>query len=140
MDKQNFENTVKTFFEGMEKVVSTRTVVGDPQFVGDTTIVPLVDVSFGMGAGVSNKDKKNGTAGGMNGKISPSAVLLIKDGTTRLVNVRDQDVISKAVDLVPDVVNRISSIVKDRGHKDPEVSEAVDKVVKAKPEDFEEKL
>lgn len=140
MDKQNFENTVKTFFEGMEKVVSTRTVVGDPQFVGDTTIVPLVDVSFGMGAGVSNKDKKNGTAGGMNGKISPSAVLLIKDGTTRLVNVRDQDVISKAVDLVPDVVNRISSIVKDRGHKDPEVSEAVDKVVKAEPEDFEEKL
>ena len=140
MDKQNFENTVKTLFEGMEKVVSTRTVVGEPQFIGDTTIVPLVDVSFGMGAGFSNKDKKNGTAGGMNGKISPSAVLLIKDGSTRLVNVRDQDVISKAVDLVPDVVNRVSSFMKDRGHRDPEVIEAVDKAVKAEPEDFEENL
>ena len=144
MDKQSFESTVKTIFEGMEKVVSTRTVVGDPQFIGDTTIVPLVDVSFGMGAGFSNKEKKNGTAGGMDGKISPSAVLLIKDGTTRLVNVRDQDVISKAVDLVPDVVNRVSSFIKDRGHEDPVVKEAVDtavnKAVKAEPENFEDKL
>ncbi len=140
MDRQNFESTVKTLFEGMEKVVSTRTVVGEPQIIGDTTIVPLVDVSFGMGAGSSNKDKKTGAAGGMNGKISPSAVLLIKDGTTRLVNVRDQDMITKAVDLVPDVVNRVSSFIKDRGQKDPEVVEAVDIAVKADVEDFEEQL
>ena len=144
MDKQSFENTVNTLFEGMERVVSSRTVVGEPQVIGDTTIVPLVDVSFGMGAGSSNKDKKNGAAGGMNGKISPSAVLLIKDGTTRLVNVRDQDMISKAVDLVPDVVNRVSSFIKDRGNNEPEVREAidtaVDKAVKADPESFEEQV
>ena len=39
--------------------------------------------------------KKNNGAGGMGGKIQPSAVLVIQNGTTKLVNVKNQDGVTK---------------------------------------------
>ena len=57
----------------------------------------------------------------MGGKITPAAVLVIKDGTTRLVNVKSQDGLSKLIDLVPELVNRLKAS-KD---EEPEVKDAV---------------
>ena len=88
---------------------SMMTVVGEPTQIGDTIIVPLVDVSFGVGAGASSQDKKNGGAGGMSGKMSPSAVLVIKNGQVRLVNIKNQDTVNKIVDMVPDLLDRFTS-------------------------------
>lgn len=52
---------------------------------------------------------KNNGAGGLGGKISPSAVLVIKDGNIRLVNVKNQDAVTKVLDMVPDFVNKFTS-------------------------------
>ena len=41
--------------------------------------------------------------------MSPSAVLVIQDGKTRLVNIKNQDTITKILDMVPDVIDRFSS-------------------------------
>jgi uncharacterized spore protein YtfJ len=68
-----------------------------------------VDVSFGVGAGSKAEDRKNRGAGGFGAKMSPSAVLVIKNGTTKLVNIKNQDAITKVLDLVPDVVDRINA-------------------------------
>lgn len=38
--------------------------------------------------------------------MSPSAILVIQNGMTRLVNIRHQDAMTKALDMVPDLVNR----------------------------------
>lgn len=104
MDKLN--TTVESLFKGMESFVSTKTVVGEPTQIGDTIIVPLADVSFGVAAGaVSEADKNNGM-GGMGGKITPSAVLIIKNDSTRLVNIKNQDAITKILDMVPDLLDR----------------------------------
>lgn len=102
----NFQNTVESLFKGMENFITTKTVVGDAITVGDTIILPLVDVSFGVAAAAKNEDKKNNGGGGMGGKISPSAVLVIHDGTTKLVNVKNQDSVTKILDMVPDFVNK----------------------------------
>ena len=79
----------------------------------DTIIIPLVEVSLGIGAGAScgaGKDsRKNGGMGGMSGKMSPSAVLLIKNGQTRLVNIKNQDSVSKVIDMIPDLVDRFTT-------------------------------
>ena len=53
-------------------------------------------------------DKKNNGGGGMGGKIQPSAVLVIKDGTTKLVNVKNQEGITKILDMVPDFVEKFT--------------------------------
>ena len=94
----------------MEGVLSTKTVVGEPTVIGDTTIIPLVDVSFGVaaGAGANNTKNSNSGMGGMGGKMSPSAILVIHDGNTRLINVKDTDVLTKVLDMLPEVVNKIT--------------------------------
>ena len=45
----------------------------------------------------------------MGGKIMPSAVLVIQNGTTKLVNVKNQDGVTKILDMVPDFVNKFTS-------------------------------
>ena len=79
-----------------------------------------MDVSFGVGAGAAASDGKNNGAGGLGGKISPSAVLVIKDGNIRLVNVKNQDALSKLVDMAPGVVNKLNfgAVFSGRNKKD----------------------
>lgn len=95
----NITSVMEALVKGAESVFTTKTVVGEATKIDDTIIIPLVDVSFGIGAGAScgaGKDsRKNGGMGGMSGKMSPSAVLLIKNGQTRLVNIKNQDSASK---------------------------------------------
>jgi len=108
--KNQVENVVDTLLQGMENVINTKTVVGDPMVIGDVTVLPLMDVSFGFGAGAGVSGNKNSSnnAGGIGGKMSPSAVLIIKDGAARVVNVKGQDVLSKLVDMIPDLIDKVN--------------------------------
>ena len=108
MADNSFHTTVESLFKGMDSFITTKTVVGDAIHIGDTIILPLVDVSFGVAAGAFSQDKKNNGAGGMGGKIMPSAVLVIQNGTTKLVNIKNQDGLTKILDMVPDFVNRFT--------------------------------
>ena len=49
-ENSNFRSTVESLFKGMDSFISSKTVVGDAIHIGDTIILPLVDVSFGVGA------------------------------------------------------------------------------------------
>ena len=113
MADNNFKGTVEALFHGMDAVISSRTVVGDAIHINDTIILPLVDVSFAVGAGAFNGDKsgekKEKGAGGLGGRMTPSAALVIQNGTTRLVNIKNQDTITKLLDMVPDVLDRFTS-------------------------------
>ncbi|MCI5622680.1 MULTISPECIES: GerW family sporulation protein [Anaerostipes] len=108
MSKENFNETVSSLFNGMEGFLTSKTVVGEPIYIKDTIILPLVDVSFGMGAGAFEADKKNKSGGGIGGKLTPSAVLVIRDGQTKLVNVKNQETIVKLLDMVPDVIDKFT--------------------------------
>ena len=131
MANNNFDQTVQSLFQGLDHVISTKTVVGEPQVIGDTIILPLVDVSFGMGAGAFTKEKSSNGAGGIGGKMSPSAILVIQNGQTKLVNVRNQDAVTKVLDMVPEAVNKVSSIIRGEGREqDPVVKKAVDEEMK----------
>ena len=109
MADNSFNNTVESLFKGMDSFITTKTVVGDAIHIGDTIILPLVDVSFGVAAGAFSQEKKNNGAGGMGGKINPSAVLVIQNGVTKLVNIKNQDGMTKLLDMVPDFINKFTS-------------------------------
>ena len=126
MVENNLKNTVESLFHGMDSVISSKTVVGEAIHIGDTIIVPFVDVSFGLGAGAFADDKKNKGGGGLGGKMSPSAVLVIQDGKTKLVNIRNQDTITKILDMVPDVIDRFSS-GKEKKMTEEDVVEILEK-------------
>ena len=129
MAENNFKGTVEALFHGMDAVVSSKTVVGDAIHIGDTIILPLVDVSFAVGAGAFNADKKEKGAGGIGGKMTPSAVLVIQSGHTKLVNIKNQDTITKLLDMVPDVMDRFTSRKEDNVTED-DVNKILDEAEK----------
>ncbi len=108
-----FDSTVESLFKGMENFITTKTVVGDAITVDGTIILPLVDVSFGVGAGAAYGDKKNNGGGGMGSKMSPSAVLVIKNGEPKLVNIKEQDGITKILDMVPGIIDKFKKKESD---------------------------
>ena len=129
MSENKFHSTVDALFQGMDAVISSKTVVGEAIHVGDTIILPLVDVSFAVGAGTfknAGKEKNNDMgAGGMGGKITPSAVLVIQNGRTKIVNIQNQDTIAKLIDLVPDVIDRFTD-KKDKKVTEKDIDEMLD--------------
>lgn len=109
-ESQNgFSAAVDALFQGMDHLVATKTVVGDAVKVDDAIILPLMDVTCGMAAGTFAENAKNKGAGGMSAKLSPSAVLVIQNGSTRLVNIKNQNTVNKMLDMVPDLVNRFTN-------------------------------
>ncbi len=119
MSDNSFSTTVASLFQGMDSFITTKTVVGDAVHIGDNIILPMIDVAFGVGAGAFSGENKNNGGGGMGGKITPSAVLVIQNGTTKLVNVKNQDGITKILDMIPDFVNKFTSKEK-QNEADPE--------------------
>lgn len=107
MAENQFPSTVEALFKGMDTFITTKTVVGEPVKIdANTTIIPLVDVSCGMAAGSFAQNTKTNGGGGLSAKMSPSALLVIQNGMTKLVNIKHQDAMTKIIDMVPDVVNR----------------------------------
>lgn len=112
--------------EQLEHFITTKTVVGEPIHIKDTILVPLVDVSFGVAAGATaasklqekKKDREktvdgqsDAGLGGLGARITPSAMLVIQNGTTQLINIKGQDSISKLIDMVPGLVSNIPDLV-----------------------------
>ena len=135
MQDNNFNTTVQSLFKGMDSFITTKTVIGEAVHIGDTIILPLIEVSFGVGDGEFNQEKKNSAGGGLGGRITPSAVLVIQNGNTKLVNVKNQDSITKILDMVPELVDKFTS--KSSAKKS---SEAEDAAKKAAADDLSEKL
>ncbi len=106
-DLDNLKGAIKALFEGADTVFDTKSVVGEPIIVGDTTIIPLVDISFGMGTGGLN-GKSNSYGGGMGAKMEPTAVLIIKENSCRIVDVKNKDGVTRILDMVPDLIDRFT--------------------------------
>ena len=132
-NNNTFEKTVESLFKGMDSFITTKTVVGDAIHIGDTFIIPLVDVCFGVGAGAFSGEKINNGGGGMGGKISPCSILVLQNGTTKLINVKNQDAMTKVLDMVPDIINKFTS-----KKEETPVADAVEAEVKRQEADLTE--
>jgi len=126
-ENNNFVNTAEKLFKGMDTFLTTKTVVGDAvRFEDGTIVLPLVDVSFGVGAGSFNKGGKDSAGGGMSGKMSPSSVLVIQNGHARLVNVKNQDTITKVLDMIPDLIDKFTKDGKTKKDEEKVDKKAVE--------------
>ncbi|MDD3174247.1 MAG: GerW family sporulation protein [Herbinix sp.] len=135
MADNNFNSTVESLFKGMDSFLTTKTVVGDAvKFDDGTMILPLVEVSFGVGAGAFTGEHKNNAGGGMGGKISPSSVLVIQNGSSKLVNIKDQDSVTKILDMVPDLINKFTKNSKKKEEVKEEMDEKVEEVIHSQTE------
>ncbi len=108
----NFNANLDALFSKMENFISSKTVVGEPVTIGDITMLPLIDVSFGIGTGATgnktDKDSKAKNAGGIGAKITPSAILVIQNGTVQLVNVKNTGNVDKLLNMVPGILSKFN--------------------------------
>ncbi len=131
MANTNIDGTINTLLKGMDGFISSKSVVGEPVKVGDTMIIPLLDVNFGMAAGAYTRQEGNNAAGGIGAKMSPAAVLVVSNGTTRLVNLKNQDAVSKIIDMAPEVIDKVTSLFKkEKTEEEIEVEKAVEEASK----------
>ncbi|WP_312044647.1 GerW family sporulation protein [Anaerotignum sp.] len=116
---KDFKESVDVLFNKVEDLVSTKTVVGEAITIGDITLLPLIEVAVGAGAGA--KENVN-AAGGVGARITPSAVLVIQNGSVQTINVKNQDAISKLIDMAPGVVNKLNfgAVFGNRDKKEPQ--------------------
>ena len=104
-DTINVNEKIKGMLQELEKFISTETVVGKPIITNDLTIIPIVDITFGLGIAIN--DEKNGdfTGGGIGGNVSPNALLIIKGDETKLVNIKNSN---NLVELIPQILEKFN--------------------------------
>lgn len=128
----DFNQTVGSLFQGMDSLLTTKTVVGEPTKLGDTIILPLVDVNFGVAAGAFAKSgSSNSAGGGMGGKMSPTAVLVIQNGHAKMIPVKQGDTVSKIIDMIPEVVDKITTAMGKNASVDTDdeaIRDAIDQI------------
>ena len=81
--ENNFKATVDSLFKGMDSFITAKTVVGEAITVGDTIILPLIDVTFGVGAGAFSQDKIS-----VGGGMQQNKCVAVQMGTR--VNIKNQ--------------------------------------------------
>lgn len=124
MAENSFENVMQSLMNGANGVLTSKTVVGSPIEIGDTILIPLSDVTIGCGAGANNGKSSNAGGGGFSASMSPSAVLIIRNGNTKVVNIKDQTNITRLMDMVPETIDKIVALRKGDDLMDSD--EAVD--------------
>ena len=115
MENSNVKENLEVLFEKFKNMIKVETVVGEAVQIGDTTLVPFVDVTFGFDTGTNhstaNKNQECGGGGG-GAKMEPSAILVIKGDRIELFNIKGNPYSSsfdRLIGLVPDLVSKLKS-------------------------------
>ena len=123
---EDVEKLIKTCMGEIERLLSTRTVVGEPITAEGNTLIPLVSFGFGFGAGggpggVPGKGDKEGKGAGMaggtggGGGIKPVAIIVVnKDG------VRVAPIVGGVATVLEKVGEVIGKAIEKRGEKKKE--------------------
>jgi len=107
----DIRDNLKTIFDEMENFLTSKAVVGEPIEIGDITLIPVINVTFGMGTGGgeganSKNNNQEGGAAGLGAKIAPSAVIVIKEGNISAIPLNRAGGVEKLVDMVPELLKK----------------------------------
>ena len=119
----SFNSNIEALLGKLENFVTTKTVVGEAIHLDGVILLPLVEVTFGAAAGAKDSGKENENhesgGGGVGGRITPSAVIVITGGNVQLVNVKNQDSLNKLIDLFPGILSKFNVGKKCDDKDDP---------------------
>jgi uncharacterized spore protein YtfJ len=118
----DIKDNLKAIFDEMENFLTSKAVVGEPIEVGNITLIPVINVTFGMGTGAgggedSKSSSRQGRGAGLGAKISPSAVIAIREGDISVIPLNGTGGIERLIDMVPDLVNKIKSMAGSKSNK-----------------------
>ncbi|MEJ2362419.1 MAG: spore germination protein GerW family protein [Gammaproteobacteria bacterium] len=96
----------------IERMLNTKTVVGEPITVEGNTLIPLVSVGFGFGVGAgkgTDPKKGSGTGGGTGGGggVKPVALVIINADGVRLEPIKS--VTASVLEKVAETIGKTAS-------------------------------
>lgn len=125
MDRGDLESLVKTTLGEIEKVLGTKTVVGDPISVGDTTIIPLLSIGFGFGGVGGTGDSKKGPegiggGGAAGGGVKPIAIIIIDKNGARIESIKGgvASALEKIGETVPEALTKLAEMRRDKKERE----------------------
>ena len=130
---QNLPNMMEKTIEKIRSLVDSNSVVGEPIVAGDVTMIPISRISIGLGGGGSdynakmpNQESPFGGGLGAGVKVTPMAFLVIKGDSVRMLPVASapSTTADRIVEMVPDVIDKISAFVDDKLQKPEEGQQA----------------
>lgn len=113
----DIEKLVKTTLGEIEKVLDSKTVVGEPITIEGTTLIPLMSVGFGFaaGGGSGKGEAKEATEGGGSGSgggvgVRPIAIIVIDKDGVRIEPIKGgmATAIEKLSETIPDIATKLA--------------------------------
>jgi len=111
------EKLIKTTLGEIEKVLDSKTVVGEPITIEGTTLIPLMSVGFGFaaGGGSGKGETKEATEGGGSGSgggagVRPIAIIVIDKDGVRIEPIKGgmATAIEKLSETIPDIAAKLT--------------------------------
>jgi len=120
-DENRVSEILKDIVGELKDIASSQTVIGDPITIGEKTVVPVVKISVGFGAGGGQgeyPEKGGGFGGGGGGaaKIEPSAFIIMDKDKISMLSAKPGK-LDALVEAVPGLIGKIKDI-KDKMGKD----------------------
>jgi len=125
VERDDIEKLVKTTLGEIEKVLGSKTVVGEPITVADSTLIPLLSIGFGFGggggSGTGDSKKSEGVegmggGGGAGGGVRPIAVIIIDKDGARIESIKSgmASALEKIGESVPRVMEKFAEKWNER--------------------------
>jgi uncharacterized spore protein YtfJ len=108
----DIENLFSKAVSEIERMLNTKTVVGEPITVEGNTLIPLISVGFGFGAGSgegTDPKKGGGTGGGTGGGggVKPVGVVIISKDGVRVEPIKSG--VSSAMERIVETVSKAAT-------------------------------
>ena len=131
MSEHPIQGLMDTTLEKIKQMVDVNTIIGNPIVTPDgTTIIPVSKIVYGFASGGSefaNKQQPSanlfGGGGGAGVTINPVAFIAITHGDVKLLNISNGSN-EKAIALVPEMFDKIVSLIKKDKSKDDKKEDA----------------
>ena len=127
MEINEKKNAISAMMEAsmgkIREMVDSNTVVGEPIVTADgVTLIPVSRLSFGFGCGGGDYGKqpdKLGAGAAAGVRVEPMAVLVVKDGVTRMLPVGTPAIttVDRIVEMVPQVMDRVEGFIDKKREK-----------------------
>lgn len=114
-------NLIETILQTLERNLNTKSIMGEPIVIGEITLIPVMDLSFGFGGGEGEgrDDKQGGTGGGggCGARMSPRAMIVIKGGEVQVVPLAKGGAMEKIVEAIPGLVEKLSAVKEKKAEE-----------------------
>jgi len=118
MSENKIRGIMDTTMDKLHAMVDADTIIGTPVIVGDTTLIPVSRVAFGLATGGSDFPSKSdrglfGGGGGAGVTITPVAFISVTNGNVKMMPIYNElTTVDKALTMAPELIEKIKELFK----------------------------